>query len=430
MNGSRTLLVTSFFFLALPCYFSPRCGGMASLSTFLTLTLFLFSHVKAKDVVIPEDGYTVTTVFDGHKPHIYPFTVLQLPVSSDLILLDSVNSTFYTAQFPISQARFAKPRSFAIDLRGNVYVADRSNHAIRKISAKGVTTIAGGGYSEKSNRKDGPALSASFSNDFDLTFIPGLCALLVSDHMHQLLHQINLKEEDCSLGSKSGLGAVLTWTLALGLSCVVGLVIGFVVRPYILPNVSSSQLLVKILYCLRVKLLTPCPTELCRQKGSNHCHFIETWKHCLTSLGKLLPILFFGAKSAIASRICSSVCTVLMRLGRLCLCHLDCMFRIRVNIVSSRPHLESVSLLDLDACNSGEVSKPSNYHDQLKDLMSFDEDSTNATFNKGNDSIGRRNVCHDGDVMIKANMGFVEPPKDNILHQESSVCNLGVVKRR
>jgi hypothetical protein len=31
-----------------------------------------------------------------------------------------------------------------------------------------------------------------------------LCALLVSDHMHQSINQINLKEEDCTLGSKSG----------------------------------------------------------------------------------------------------------------------------------------------------------------------------------------------------------------------------------
>lgn len=53
----------------------------------------------------------------------------------------------------------------------------------------------------------------------------------------------------------------MTWTLGLGLSCLLGLVIGIVVRPYIIPNVSSSQL-VKMIYC-RVKLLTPCPTENC-----------------------------------------------------------------------------------------------------------------------------------------------------------------------
>lgn len=67
-----------------------------------------------------------------------------------------------------------------------------------------MTTIAGGEFSEKSRTKDGPALNASFSNDFDLTFIPGLCALLVSDHMHRLVRQINLMEEDCTLGSKPG----------------------------------------------------------------------------------------------------------------------------------------------------------------------------------------------------------------------------------
>lgn len=66
-----------------------------------------------------------------------------------------------------------------------------------------MTTIAGG-FSDQSGTKDVPALNASFSNDFDLTFIPGMCALLVSDHMHRLVRQINLKEEDCTLGSKSG----------------------------------------------------------------------------------------------------------------------------------------------------------------------------------------------------------------------------------
>ncbi|XP_057420512.1 uncharacterized protein LOC130714618 isoform X2 [Lotus japonicus] len=237
----------------------------SSSSTFLMFPLFLFffhiGNVHGK-VVIPEDGYTVTTVLDGHKHHINPYSVLQRPGSSDLIVLDSVNSAFYTVQFPISQesvftkfsgngspgysdgdvglAQFDKPRSFAFDLRGNMYVADRSNQAIRKITANGVTTIAGG-FSEKSSRQDGPANNASLSNDFELSFIPGLCALLVSDHMHQLVYQINLNEQDCTLGSKSGLGAVMTWTLGLGLSCLLGLVIGIAVRPYIIPHTGRFQ---------------------------------------------------------------------------------------------------------------------------------------------------------------------------------------------
>lgn len=81
-----------------------------------------------------------------------------------------------------------------------------------------------------------------------------------------------------------------------------------------------------------------------------------------------------------------------------------------------RPHLESVSLLDLDAYNSGEISKSSKYFDQLKDLMSFDEhlmDSTKEALNQGKGASVR-----------------IRPKDSNILHQESSVSNLGIVKRR
>lgn len=164
---------------------------------------------------------------------------MQVPISQESVFARfSGNGSPGYSDGDVGSAQFDKPRSFAFDLKGNMYVADRSNQVIRKISANGVTTIAGG-FSEKSSRKE--AHNTSFSKDFELTFIPGLCALLVSDHMHQLVHQINLKEEDCTLGSKSGLGAVMTWTLALGLSCLLGLVIGIAIRPYIIPHTGRLQ---------------------------------------------------------------------------------------------------------------------------------------------------------------------------------------------
>ncbi|KAG6532063.1 hypothetical protein ZIOFF_005901 [Zingiber officinale] len=43
-----------------------------------------------------------------------------------------------------SNARFYRPKGAAMDDKGNVYVADISNMAIRKITESGVTTIAGG----------------------------------------------------------------------------------------------------------------------------------------------------------------------------------------------------------------------------------------------------------------------------------------------
>ncbi|MES2581714.1 MAG: hypothetical protein V4627_03265 [Pseudomonadota bacterium] len=48
-------------------------------------------------------------------------------------------------------ARFNWPAGLAVDPAGNVYVADRSNHAIRKVSPQGqVTTLASGGFTAPS----------------------------------------------------------------------------------------------------------------------------------------------------------------------------------------------------------------------------------------------------------------------------------------
>ena len=58
-------------------------------------------------------------------------------------------------------ARFLFPSGVAVDSGGNVYVADSGNHCIRKISASGaVSTLAGAGGAGFS---DGPAASAQFN---------------------------------------------------------------------------------------------------------------------------------------------------------------------------------------------------------------------------------------------------------------------------
>jgi uncharacterized protein (TIGR03437 family) len=63
-------------------------------------------------------------------------------------------------------AKFNNPSGLAIDGNGNLYVADRSNDRIRKISGNNVTTFAGNG---NSTYEDGQGISASFTIPEDLT---------------------------------------------------------------------------------------------------------------------------------------------------------------------------------------------------------------------------------------------------------------------
>ncbi|KAL9254990.1 hypothetical protein AKJ16_DCAP16771 [Drosera capensis] len=217
------------------------------------LVTFSAAHLcTVSGKIVYEEGYTVTTVFDGNKLKINPHA--SIAGSKNLLVLDSSGSVFYTVSMPVSldseakrlagngvsgfsdggldTSMFDKPRSFAVDSKGNVYVADRNNLAIRKISTSGVTTIVGG-YSKKPGHADGPGQNASFSNDFEISYIADGCALLVSDHGNKMIRQINLKPEDCKRNNLPAAGFNMILPLGLGLSCLLGVIIGFVVRPYV-----------------------------------------------------------------------------------------------------------------------------------------------------------------------------------------------------
>ncbi|KAK4358225.1 hypothetical protein RND71_023835 [Anisodus tanguticus] len=179
---------------------------MASLISTLCMFFFFLFNISLTPVlgeVIFEDGYSVSTVIDGNKLKINTHSIIPVSGDTNFIVLDSSASTFYTLSYnkdsdlsirkltgtgigyvdgSLDKAKFNKPKSFAVDSKGNIYVADIKNkHAIRKISKSGVTTIAGGN-SLKPGRADGPGLNASFSDDFELSFVPERCTIMISDH--------------------------------------------------------------------------------------------------------------------------------------------------------------------------------------------------------------------------------------------------------
>jgi sugar lactone lactonase YvrE len=95
-----------------------------------------------------------------------------------------------TADGPGSTARFNYPTGMAVDESGNIYVADRNNSAIRKITPEGiVTTLAGVAGSDA--HVDGDLASARFEFPTGLAFgADGL--LYVADASDQTIRVVSL----------------------------------------------------------------------------------------------------------------------------------------------------------------------------------------------------------------------------------------------
>ena len=87
-----------------------------------------------------------------------------------------------------SIARFRNPWGVAVDLWGNVFVADASNDAIRKISPTGhVTTLAG--LAGDSGQNDGPGDRARFNHPYGVA-VDGAGNVYVSDSGNQTIRRI------------------------------------------------------------------------------------------------------------------------------------------------------------------------------------------------------------------------------------------------
>ncbi|KAK8691486.1 hypothetical protein V6N13_074996 [Hibiscus sabdariffa] len=186
-----------------------------------------------------EGGYTVETVFDGSKLGIEPHTVEILP-SGELLILDSANSNLYRMSSSLSlysrprlvagspegypghvdgklrEARMNHPKGLAVDDRGNIYIADTMNMAIRKISDSGITTIAGGKLSRGGGHVDGPSEDAKFSNDFDVVYVGSSCSLLVIDRGNRAIREIQLHFDDCAYQYGSGFPLGIAVLVAAG----------------------------------------------------------------------------------------------------------------------------------------------------------------------------------------------------------------------
>ncbi|MBK9966031.1 MAG: hypothetical protein IPP07_14430 [Holophagales bacterium] len=104
---------------------------------------------------------------DGHR-------VRKIDLSTGLIttVAGTGEAGFTGDGGPATAARLSRPRGLAFDLSGSLYVADAENFRIRRVSAAGVITTYGGTGESGVGGDGGPAAAALFSpaglaNDFD-----------------------------------------------------------------------------------------------------------------------------------------------------------------------------------------------------------------------------------------------------------------------
>ena len=89
-------------------------------------------------------------------------TIRKVSPAGTVTTLAGATGVFGTVDGPGSTARFNSPNGIAIDTAGNLYVADRTNHSIRKITPTGlVSTYAG--LSGTSGSADGSAATSRFN---------------------------------------------------------------------------------------------------------------------------------------------------------------------------------------------------------------------------------------------------------------------------
>ena len=120
-------------------------------------------------------------------------------------------------------ARFWQPRGVAVDGDGNVYVADTANHTIRKITPAGVvTTLAGTAGSYGST--DGTGAAASFNSPWGMA-VDGDGNLFVADTSNHAIRKVTPAGEVTTLagsagssGSADGTGAAASFSQPAGVA--------------------------------------------------------------------------------------------------------------------------------------------------------------------------------------------------------------------
>ncbi|HEX7829870.1 MAG TPA: NHL repeat-containing protein [Thermoanaerobaculia bacterium] len=119
----------------------------------------------------------------------YNHTIRRMTPSGVVTTLAGLGGTSGTTNATGAAARFTYPLGVEVDAEGTIFVADTSNHAIRRVTPQGVvTTLAG--VLRSSGSSDGFGAQASFDFPYDLALDPTTGNFYVSDHGNDTIRKV------------------------------------------------------------------------------------------------------------------------------------------------------------------------------------------------------------------------------------------------
>lgn len=163
-------------------------------------------------------GVAVDNSGNAYIADIYNNTIRKISPTGVVTTLAGMAGSTGSLDGTGSAARFNWPSGVAVDSTANVYVADSSNHAIRKITpARVVTTLAGSADPAISGSTDGTGTAARFSHPSALT-VDSSGNIIVIDQWNNTIRKVTpggvvttLAGTPGQIGSADGAGAAVSF---------------------------------------------------------------------------------------------------------------------------------------------------------------------------------------------------------------------------
>lgn len=147
-------------------------------------------NMGISDMLFSDDGRTlyVSVAHNAHSIYKISYNTALKTLGNVEVLAGPNANTTGNAEGTGAAARFNNPSQIDLDGNGNLYVADKSNHCIRKITPQGVVTTYAGVPGSK-GLQNGRTTDALFSDPSGLKFGPDN-ALYVADSGNKLIRRI------------------------------------------------------------------------------------------------------------------------------------------------------------------------------------------------------------------------------------------------